>query len=69
MNNVSEELNLFGSFLIFFIVGEEMTNQLNLTPYEIENIFSVLVDESTNKITADYLSKLLAQLEQVKIQK
>ena len=42
-----------------------MSNQLNLTPYEVESIFSVLLDESTNRVSIDYLSRLLCELEKV----
>lgn len=54
-----------GSYLFFCLVGVEISNQLTLTPFEIESIFSSFKEEKSNKIHSEHFSKLLSELEKV----
>lgn len=51
--------------MVIFSVGIEISNQLTLTPFEIESIFSSFKEEKSNKIHSEHFSKLLSELEKV----
>lgn len=47
-------------------MANDISNQITLTPFEIESIFSAFKEEKSNKIFNETFSKLLSEMEKVK---